>query len=79
MWVMVATTRVPVGSYMEAERDASGLWSTVFNKKHGSRLGYFEWYPAWRCWVFHPEHGTVFNDGCLRALADYSKTLGGKP
>jgi len=73
------TTRVPVGPYMEAERDGSGLWVSIYNKKHGSDLGFFEWYAPWRCWVFSPETGTVFNDGCLRALADFSKTLGGKP
>lgn len=68
----------PLGRYMLLEpkgvtgtRDKRCTWWIVRHAKRGTSLGNIEWYPAWRQWIFAPALGTVFNNTCLRDLADF--------
>ena len=42
------------------------------NNKSGDAIGYVEWYPAWRQWVFNPE-GTniILSVSCMADIADF--------
>lgn len=48
------------------------VWD-ILSKTHGFGLGQIKWSGAWRQYVFRPEHGTVFSDGCLREIADFCR------
>lgn len=43
----------------------------VFSKSQNSLLGMVSWYGPWRQYVFEPEDGCVFNNGCLDAISDF--------
>lgn len=34
-------------------------------------LGQVSWYSPWRCYVFHPMQGTLFERKCLRDIATF--------
>lgn len=46
------------------------IWR-VTSMSSGDLLGGVAWYGPWRQYVFEPEDGTVFNDGCLTDIADF--------
>ena len=54
--------------YMRSEVVTTGEIWLIRNIRHGSVLGCVEWYAAWRCFVFQPEDGCLFNDGCLESI-----------
>jgi hypothetical protein len=37
-------------------------------------LGYVGWFGRWRCYTFFPEPNTVFEQTCLRDIADFMKS-----
>jgi len=39
-----------------------------------SVLGTVAWYSQWRRYAFYPTHGTVFEQDCLREIADFCET-----
>lgn len=43
----------------------------IHSKLSEAQLGTVSWYGAWRCYVFHPASGTLFNSGCLELLARF--------
>ena len=42
----------------------------VISRENGATLGFIAWHPPWRRYVFAPEPETVFEERCLRDLAD---------
>jgi hypothetical protein len=46
------------------------VWSVV-PTDGGSRIGEIFWYPAWRKYCFFPYRDTVFEQTCLRDIADF--------
>lgn len=43
----------------------------VTNKYDSTLLGVIEWYIKWRKYAFYPEANTLFEEDCLRDLADF--------
>jgi hypothetical protein len=43
------------------------------NSKRGALLGYIEWLPAWRQYVFIPSPDTEYSHECLSDLAGFLK------
>jgi len=37
----------------------------------GSSLGVVKWYGAWRCYAFFPARDTLYEQKCLRSIADF--------
>lgn len=56
-------------------KSASGktqLWEVVPTAGRGSQaIGVISWYPGWRKYCFSPYPNTVFEQDCLRTIADY--------
>jgi len=47
----------------------------VQSKTHPIRLGVIKWWNAWRCYVFLPDTGTIFNSECLNDIPSYIRGL----
>ncbi len=49
----------------------------VISKDQEITIGAVTWFGPWRKYCFHPEMGTVFEQVCLREIADFceSETL----
>lgn len=43
-------------------------------KKDAAILGRIQWRSGWRCYVFEPSFPTVFEEVCLREIADFIET-----
>jgi len=59
--------------FEDAGTSGSGItrvWKVV-NKEFGALLGTVRWYPGWRRYVFEPKAGTIFEQDCLRCIADF--------
>lgn len=37
----------------------------------GDLLGYIKWFPSWRKYVFYPYQNTVYEETCLREVAEF--------
>ena len=46
----------------------------VENNKSGATLGFIEWYPQWRQYVFSPLDA-IFSQDCLLDIVDFIKLL----
>ena len=57
-----------IGKYMQSQQ-YEGEHRVVDRK--GLALGFIEFYPPWRCFVFQPCIDSEFNAQCLRDLAEY--------
>jgi len=47
----------------------------IENKKSGDVIGIIEWYSVWRQYVIQPEFGCIFNDTCLKEIAEFLSEL----
>ena len=64
-------------------KDRSGnigsMWWTCWSNEPESvdELGYVEFYPQWKCWVFTASDNnlTILSAGCLRDIADFMDQL----
>jgi hypothetical protein len=45
-------------------------WAVVTNDE-STTLGYIGFYPRWRCYVFSPNIQTVYEQTCLRDIAEF--------
>ena len=43
----------------------------VKNKEYSSRIGIIKWHRPWRTYAFYPENATIFEDDCLRDIAQF--------
>lgn len=46
------------------------MWEVV-SKEGGDRLGLVKWYPGWRRYCFFPAPNTIFEQDCLRDIAQF--------
>lgn len=62
------------GTYirMDLYRDTGKtlVWD-VENKENGAVLGRIKWFGQWRKYAFFPFNGMVFEQVCLREIADF--------
>ena len=54
----------------KSESGKTDLWS-VITKDGLGKLGVVEWYSRWRKYGFSPEQRTIFEEDCLRDIADF--------
>lgn len=47
----------------------------VLSKNDNSQLAIIKWYANWRCYAFYPENGTIWEEDCLGAIAQFLKDL----
>jgi hypothetical protein len=47
----------------------------VMAKDNSDCLGSVNWFGRWRCYVFNPWPGTVFEKLCLREIAEFCERL----
>lgn len=61
-----------IGNHMTAEPVGMAPREVyTIHAKDGAALGYVEWYPRWRKYVFQPDQDAVFSADCLRDLATF--------
>jgi len=64
--------RVRVGKHMYAERlDCAPRDVYTIHATDGFLLGYAEWYPRWRGYVFRPDSGLVMSWDCCLAMSRF--------
>jgi hypothetical protein len=47
----------------------------IANKTKGDIIASIGWYPAWKRFVMYPVEGTVWDIGCLQAIAKFIQEL----
>lgn len=78
-WKETAANGAPAfeGRYIRLVHRATGpktmVWS-VLAQRDDAYLGRICWFANWRQYAFLPEGGTVFEQVCLRELADFVET-----
>jgi len=55
--------------YPDATRKTK-KWS-VLNKENEAHLGFISWYGAWRRYCFYANATTIFEQNCLRDIANF--------
>ncbi len=48
------------------------VWHVV--DASGHYLGNIKWFGRWRCYAFHPDWETTYEQKCLRFIADHCET-----
>ena len=56
--------------YPSKEGCKTSLW-IVKTKEDSIPLGLIKWYGAWRTYAFFPANDTIFEDDCLRDIAQF--------
>lgn len=62
-------------------QDGAKIHYVIMNKPDANAvLGYINWFPRWRKYVFTPntEETIVFDESCLEEIIKFLKTLKGK-
>jgi hypothetical protein len=61
--------------FVEADNQGrkTKLFAVIANKGN-VWIGDIKWYGAWRCYCFFPVHGSLFEEDCLRDIADFCET-----
>ncbi len=59
---------VTFGYRRKSKSGKTFIWNV---KSGGTLLGTIGWYAHWRGYVFYPEGGTLYEQICLRAIADF--------
>ena len=52
------------------EKPKTHIWS-VQTIESGLEIGIIKWRPSWRKYSFFPDNETVFEEDCLRDIADF--------
>jgi hypothetical protein len=55
---------------LSEEKPKTKVW-TVEVKENGDIIGTVKWYSGWRKYAFFPEDNTVYENDCLRDIADF--------
>ena len=50
------------------------VWQ-VITVEHGEFLGEVRWFTSWRKYCFFPAPSTIFEQDCLRDIADFCETV----
>lgn len=48
----------------------TSTWS-IFNRYENTKIGTISWFGRWRKYAFHPGNDTVFEEVCLREIAEF--------
>lgn len=59
--------------FEEFSRSLTGrttIWEVAEKQSHGV-LGQVRWFARWRCYGFYPHRETIFEQQCLRDIADF--------
>jgi hypothetical protein len=70
-----------MAKWIEFVEDTPPAWKTkawrILSKQHSSHLGWVKWWGGWRKYCFFPTEGSLFEQDCLRDIADFceSKTV----
>jgi hypothetical protein len=62
---------IRVGKYMTAYPLGCDTEEYEIRGRDGPSLGYAEWYPKWRCYVFRPDNYVVLSSECCAAMAAF--------
>ena len=63
-------TVIPIGKHMHAKHLGCEPHEVyTIHSRDGSLLGYAEWYPRWRGYVFKPDDDAVFSWDCCLELS----------
>ena len=54
----------------DAPKPKTKVWRVV-SKYETGQLGWIGWYAPWRKYSFYPEAGTLYEQVCLREIADF--------
>lgn len=54
--------------------DGKGLFRIESNKTKDI-LGFINWYPAWKKYIFSPCYDTIWSDDCLTCIIQFIKRL----
>ena len=46
------------------------VWQVVA-KQNGMGVGVIRWFTSWRCYTFLPDSTTIFEEDCLRDIAEF--------
>ena len=56
----------------EAKREGNiAIWTVISLSESGLRLGLVAWFPQWRKYAFYPLPHVVFEQVCLREIAEF--------
>ena len=55
-----------------SHKTLTNKWEVV--TKQGGHLGYVKWYSGWRRYCFFPSPGTLYEQDCLRDIAEFCQT-----
>jgi len=58
-------------SFAKAEKQNPSSWVYNVQSNDGYPLGTIKWYAQWRKYGFYPENGTVYENICLREIAEF--------
>jgi hypothetical protein len=59
-----------ISFYFLLDTGKTKIWE-VMSKGQGAILGVIKWYGAWRKYSFSPRSNTIFEEKCLRDIADF--------
>lgn len=65
---------ITLGTYIEIkEAPATDRKTKLFHiwSKEGAYLGAISFWPKWRKYTFFPQQGTLYEEVCLREIADF--------
>lgn len=55
----------------KSESGITDRWAVLPKEDDPIAIGMVSWYPSWRKYVFSPKANTVFEEDCLRDIADF--------
>ena len=55
------------------EHFKTDIW-IIFTKDGRTNLGFIKWYGRWRGYAFFPQSDTIYEEDCLRDIADFIET-----
>jgi len=52
------------------QKEKTEVWA-IHTKDFGTFLGTVKWFPSWRKYAFFPDASTVYEQDCLRDIANF--------
>jgi hypothetical protein len=67
-------THIYFDFFGRSESGKTMIWEVITNDGN-TRLGIVSWFGRWRKYAFYPNGGTVFEEKCLREIAEVCETI----